>query len=129
MVSGNGSYTGRTIFVNDSFDLYQRIYACVSNTDKDLLEYIYYSMLRVFTQKVGGGTHGSAISYIVFDDIEKEPVLYNADIVEKYQKIIIPLQGKIIKNQRVNEDFNSLRDFLSMLVNGQVGVKKISIAG
>lgn len=129
MVSGNGSYTGRTIFVNDSFELYQRIYACVSNTDKDLLEYIYYSMLRVFTQKVGGGTHGSAISYIVFDDIEKEPVLYNADIVEKYQKIIIPLQGKIIKNQRVNEDFNSLRDFLSMLVNGQVGVKKISIAG
>lgn len=118
MVSGNGSYTGRTIFVNDSFELYQRIYACVSNTDKDLLEYIYYSMLRVFTQKVGGGTHGSAISYIVFDDIEKEPVLYNADIVEKYQKIIIPLQGKIIKNQRVNEDFNSLRDFLSMLVNG-----------
>ena len=129
MVSGNGSYTGRTIFVNDSFELYQRIYACVSNTDKDLLEYIYYSMLRVFTQKVGGGTHGSAISYIVFDDIEKEPVLYNADIVEKYQKIIIPLQGKIIKNQRVNQDFNSLRDFLSMLVNGQVGVKKISIAG
>lgn len=124
LVSGNGSYTGRTVFVNDSFDLYQRTYACVSSTDKDLLEYIYYSMLRVFTQKVGGGTHGSAIPYIVFDDIAKEPVLYNADIVEKYQKIIIPLQEKIIKNQRENEELTSLRDFLlPMLMNGQIGFK------
>lgn len=124
LVSGNGSYTGRTIFVNDSFDLYQRTYACVSSTDKDLLEYIYYSMLRVFTQKVGGGTHGSAIPYIVFDDIAKEPVLYNADIVEKYQKIVIPLQEKIIKNQRENEELTSLRDFLlPMLMNGQIGFK------
>lgn len=103
LVSGNGSYTGRTIFVNDAFDLYQRTYACVSSTDKDILEYIYYSMLRVFTQKVGGGTHGSAIPYIVFDDIAKESILYNADIVEKYQNIVIPLQEKIIKNQRENE--------------------------
>lgn len=124
LVSGNGSYTGRTIFVNDAFDLYQRTYACVSSTDKDILEYIYYSMLRVFTQKVGGGTHGSAIPYIVFDDIAKEPILYNADIVEKYQNIVIPLQEKIIKNQRENEELSSLRDFLlPMLMNGQVGFK------
>ena len=124
LVSGNGSYTGRTIFVNDAFDLYQRTYACVSSTDKDILEYIYYSMLRVFTQKVGGGTHGSAIPYIVFDDIAKEPILYNADIVEKYQNIVIPLQEKIIKNQRENEELSSLRDFLlPMLMNGQVEFK------
>ena len=124
LVSGNGSYTGRTIFVNDAFDLYQRTYACVSSTDKDILEYIYYSMLRVFTQKVGGGTHGSAIPYIVFDDIAKEPILYNADIVEKYQNIVIPLQEKIIENQRENEELSSLRDFLlPMLMNGQVEFK------
>ena len=36
LIAGNGSYTGRTIFVNEAIDLYQRTYACVS---KNTLEY------------------------------------------------------------------------------------------
>ena len=46
LISGNGSYTGRTIFVNEGFDLYQRTYACVSKTEDNVLEYLYFSILR-----------------------------------------------------------------------------------
>ena len=122
LISGNGSYTGRTIFINDAFDLYQRTYACVNKTDKDILLYIYYSMKRFFVPKVSGGTHGSAIPYIVYDDIAKEKIAVNYNVLSAYNKIIKPIQNKILKNERENQQLASLRDWLlPMLMNGQVG--------
>lgn len=122
LISGNGSYTGRTIFINDAFDLYQRTYACVNKTDKDILLYIYYSMKRFFVPKVSGGTHGSAIPYIVYDDIAKEKIAVNYNVLSAYSNIIKPIQNKILKNERENQQLASLRDWLlPMLMNGQVG--------
>lgn len=123
LVSGNGSYTGRTIFVNDAFDLYQRTYALTPLSGTVPLVYIFYSMLRFFVPVVSGGTHGSAIPYIVYGDIANQRILYNQDIVNRFERISTNLQDRIIALEKENQQLSSLRDFLlPMLMNGQVKV-------
>ena len=122
LISGNGSYTGRTIFINDAFDLYQRTYAVVLKTDNvDCLEYIFYTAKRFLTMKVGGGTHGSAIPYIVYDDIAKEKFPFSEEVIDKFQKIIIPNLSEISKKEKEILELTALRDsLLPLLMNGQV---------
>lgn len=125
LIAGNGSYTGRTIFVNEAIDLYQRTYACVSKNTLEYMEYLYYTLLKFFVPIVSGGTHGSAIPYIVLNDIAKQKILINKSIVEKFQDILVPIQNKIFKLKLENEELTSLRDFLlPLLMNGQVGFKE-----
>lgn len=126
LISGNGSYTGRTIFVNDSFDLYQRTYACVMKPNYDnMLEYIFYTMKTFFVKRVSGGTHGSAIPYIVYNDIANEHFYYNKEVVDTFMKTIEPIQEHIIELSKENQELASLRDFLlPMLMNGQVTFKE-----
>lgn len=124
LIAGNGSYTGRTIFVNEAIDLYQRTYACVSKNTLEYMEYLYYTLLKFFVPIVSGGTHGSAIPYIVLNDIAKQKILINKSIIEKFQDILVPIQNKIFKLKLENEELTSLRDFLlPLLMNGQVGFK------
>ena len=121
LISGNGSYTGRTIFVNDSFDLYQRTYACINTYEYEFMEYLYYTMLTFFVPIVSGGTHGSAIPYIVYDDIAKQKILINSDVIKKFQKFAEPIQNKIVDLQKENEELENLKKFLlPMLLNGQI---------
>jgi len=129
LVSGNGSYTGRTIFVDEGFDLYQRTYACVNKTETDYLAYIYYSMLRYMSLKINGGTHGSAIPYIVFDDIAKEIIVINHNLINKFQNIVYPLINKIMNNNKQAVELAKLRDWLlPMLMNGQVASRASATA-
>lgn len=125
LVSGNGSYTGRTIFVNDKFDLYQRTYAIVNKDDiQDIIEYIYLSLKTYFVLKVKGGTHGSAIPYIVYNDIANEPILYNKEIIMKFIDIVKQLLQKIIAIKNQNDKLKEYKNFiLPLLMNGQVEVK------
>ena len=113
----NGGYKGK-------FDLYQRTYACTNKFDEDYMEYIYYSMLKFFVPKVSGGTHGSAIPYIVYNDIAKQKILINIKIIEKFEYIIKDIVKKSIILEKENEELTSLRDYLlPLLMNGQVGFK------
>lgn len=125
LVSGNGSYTGRTIFVNDKFDLYQRTYAIVIKDDtQDIIEYIYLSLKTYFVLKVKGGTHGSAIPYIVYNDIANEPILYNKEIIMKFIDIVKQLLQKIVAIKNQNDKLKEYKNFiLPLLMNGQVEVK------
>lgn len=125
LVSGNGSYTGRTIFVNDKFDLYQRTYAIVNKDDaQDVIEYIYLSLKTYFVLKVKGGTHGSAIPYIVYNDIANEPILYNKAIIMKFIDIVKQLLQKIVAIKNQNDKLKEYKNFiLPLLMNGQVEVK------
>lgn len=124
IISGNGSYTGRTIFVNCAFDLYQRTYAVVQSIDSDNnLEYIYCSVKRFLHTKVSGGTHGSAIPYIIYNDIAKEMLAYSSCVVAKFQKIIIPIIGEIVNFETEISCLTVIRDrLLPLLMNGQVVV-------
>lgn len=127
LISGNGSYTGRTIFVNDSFDLYQRTYACVMKPNYDnMLEYIFYTMKTFFVKRVSGGTHGSAIPYIVYNDIANEHFYYNKEVVDTFMKTIESIQEHIIELSKESQELASLRDFLlPLLMNGQVTFKEV----
>ena len=124
LVSGNGSYTGRTIFVNDKFDLYQRTYAIVIKDDtQDIIEFIYLSLKTYFVLKVKGGTHGSAIPYIVYNDIANEPILYNKEIIMKFIDIVKQLLQKIVAIKNQNDKLKEYKNFiLPLLMNGQVEV-------
>jgi type I restriction enzyme S subunit len=105
--------------------LYQRTYACVNNTETDILPYLYFSILRFLSLKIGGGTHGSAIPYIVYDDIAKDTFSYNFEVVSKFQKIINPILSNIKSTDIQTINLTELRDWLlPMLMNGQVNVKE-----
>lgn len=123
LISGNGSYTGRTIFIDEAFDLYQRTYACVNNSEMNILPYLYYSITRFLSLKINGGTHGSAIPYIVYDDIAKETFAFNHNVISEFQKIVNPVLSKVISSANQVMALTSLRDWLlPMLMNGQVKV-------
>lgn len=125
LISGNGSYTGRTLFVNEAFDLYQRTYACTNQYKKDYMEYIYYTMLKFFVPKVRGGTHGSAIPYIIYDDIAKQKILINEPIMDKFMEKIKSSVHTIIRLKKENEELMKLKNFLlPLLMNEQITFKK-----
>lgn len=79
IISGNGAYTGRTRFYSGKFDLYQRTYACTMKKDQnqDYIFILYWIIKFVLSKKIMGGTHGSAIPYIVMDDIAKFVINYD----------------------------------------------------
>ena len=93
----------------------------------DIVEYIYYTMKRFFVPKVIGGTHGSAIPYIVYNDIAKEKLVYEESVVKKFLEVIVQVQELIsVLSKEINE-LSSLRDFLlPLLMNGQVKIGDVS---
>ena len=125
IISGNGSYTGRTLFYNGRFDLYQRTYAC---TLKDAIpsEYIFglYAILKIeLHSKIAGGTHGSSIPYIVMNDLAKFEFPFNhtefADFSEKAKTLLTAIQH----NQRQNETLSQIRDaLLPKLMSSEIDV-------
>lgn len=130
IISGNGAYTGRTRFYNGKFDLYQRTYAC---TLKEQINgnyiYLLYPLLKmVLEKKLMGGTHGSAIPYIVMNDIAKFQVPFNEPVFNKIAPICKAIIDKIQANEAENEKLSQLRDtLLPKLMSGEIDVSKVDI--
>lgn len=126
IVAGNGAYTGRTNFYNGKFDLYQRTYGITTNND---YIYLFYAMIYTDLQNdIMGGTHGSAIPYIVMNDISKFKVKYNKYIFDELSKKIKALLLKIKSNELENETLTKLRDtLLPRLMNGKIDLENIEI--
>ena len=124
LVAGNGSYTGRVSYYKGKFDLYQRTYACtLKNTDKDLIPFLYYFMKFFFEPQYKGGTHGSAIPYIVIGDLANLGIPYNSVITNKFNDIVKPILKAYFKNSEENKRLIQIRDFLlPMLMNGQISI-------
>ena len=81
LVAGNGSYTGRTTYVNDTFDLYQRTYAIVAKDSNNKMFYILYGLLQtIFQDVIESKLHGSAIPYIVYNDLAKFEAKIKGDL-------------------------------------------------
>ena len=130
IIAGNGAYTGRTRFYNGKFDLYQRTYACTLKKDVNV-DYIYllYIIIKsVLQEKIMGGTHGSAIPYIVMNDIAKFKLDYNKNVFDKLSKIIKSFVCIIQKNNNENEKLKQLRDtLLPKLMSGEIDVDKVEV--
>lgn len=130
IIAGNGAYTGRTRFYNGKFDLYQRTYACTLKKDVNV-DYIYllYIIIKsVLQEKIMGGTHGSAIPYIVMNDIAKFKLDYNKNVFDKLSKIIKSFVCIIQKNNNENEKLKQLRDtLLPKLMSGEIDVDRVEV--
>lgn len=126
IIAGNGAYTGRTNFYNGKFDLYQRTYGITTNND---YIYLFYAMIYTDLQNdIMGGTHGSAIPYIVMNDIAKFKVKYNKELFDELSQKIKVLLLKIKINEAQNETLEQLREtLLPKLMNGEIDLDKIKI--
>ena len=125
IISGNGAYTGRTRFYSGKFDLYQRTYACTMKKDQnqDYIFILYWIIKFVLSKKIMGGTHGSAIPYIVMDDIAKFVINYDKKVFDDLSKIMKSYVLQIQENENQNEKLAELRDtLLPKLMNGEIEV-------
>ena len=130
IISGNGSYTGRTLFYNGKFDLYQRTYACTlkENIPQNYIFGLYAILKIALHKKISGGTHGSSIPYIVMNDIAKFEFKLIPDVFE-----VFSLQAKAIldivqHNNNENETLANIRDtLLPQLMSGKLDVSQLDI--
>ena len=130
IVSGNGAYTGRTRFYSGRFDLYQRTYACTlfENINPDYIFPLYWFVKLELSKKIMGGTRGSAIPYIVMNDLAKFEFIYNEEIFTTYMPIFKSLTESIQANEFENECLAEIRDaLLPRLMSGEIDIADIDI--
>ena len=130
IVSGNGAYTGRTRFYNGKFDLYQRTYACVlhDTVNPDYIFPLYWFVKLELSKRIMGGTRGSAIPYIVLNDLAKFEFIYNAEIFNIYMPVFKSLTKTIQANEVENERLAQIRDtMLPRLMSGELDVSALDL--
>lgn len=130
IVSGNGAYTGRTRFYSGRFDLYQRTYACtlLDNINPDYIFPLYWFVKLELSKKIMGGTRGSAIPYIVMNDLAKFKFIYNNETFAQYMPIFKTLTETIQANEFENETLANTRDsLLPQLMSGELDVSDIDL--
>lgn len=130
IVSGNGAYTGRTRFYSGRFDLYQRTYACTlfENINPDYIFPLYWFVKLELSKKIMGGTRGSAIPYIVMNDLAKFEFIYNEETFTTYMPIFKSLTESIQANEFGNECLAEIRDaLLPRLMSGELDVSSLDI--
>ena len=130
IVSGNGAYTGRTRFFSGKFDLYQRTYACtvLDGLNSDYIFPLYWFVKLELSKKIMGGTRGSAIPYIVMNDLAKFEFIYNEETFTEYMPIFKSLTEAIQANEFENENLAQIRDsLLPKLMSGELDVSEIDI--
>lgn len=130
IVSGNGAYTGRTRFYSGKFDLYQRTYACtlLDSITPDYIFPLYWFVKLELSKKIMGGTRGSAIPYIVMNDLTKFEFVYNAAAFSKYMPVFKSLTEAIHSNEFEIENLAMIRDtLLPKLMNGELDVSDLDL--
>lgn len=125
IISGNGSYTGRTTFYEGKFDLYQRTYACTMKGawDKNLIYGLFEIVKCELTNKISGGTHGAAIPYIVMSDVTKFDFLYEENITKRFSSIMYNILSESMNLANQIRSLTEARDrLLPKLMNGEIEV-------
>lgn len=130
IVSGNGAYTGRTRFYSGKFDLYQRTYACtiLDAINPDYIYPLYWFVKLELSKKIMGGTRGSAIPYIVMNDLAKFQFIHNERVLNTYIPVFKRLTETIQANECENENLSLMRDtLLPQLMSGKLDVSVLDI--
>lgn len=129
IISGNGAYTGRTRFYSGKFDLYQRTYACTLKDDynQDYIFLLYWFVKFNLSNKIMGGTRGSAIPYIVMTDLTKFKFEFNKKKFENYIPLFKSITKQIQANEQENEKLTIIRDtLLPKLMSGELNISNIN---
>lgn len=130
IVSGNGAYTGRTRFYSGRFDLYQRTYACTlhDTINPDYIFPLYWFVKLELSKTIMGGTRGSAIPYIVMNDLAKFEFVYNDEMFAAYMPVFKSLTETIQANDFENEQLAEMRDtLLPQLMSGELDVSDLDL--
>ena len=130
IVAGNGAYTGRTRFYDGKFELYQRTYGLTlkDGINKNNIYGLYVFMKTVFEPDKMGGTHGSAIPYIVLSDLTDYKLKYNKSEFDKFSDLVSSNIKMIQENEKSNEELSQLRDtLLPKLMNGEIDLNNIEV--
>ena len=130
IVSGNGAYTGRTRFYSGKFDLYQRTYACtlLDNVNPDFIFPLYWFVKLELSKKIMGGTRGSAIPYIVMNDLAKFEFIYNEEMFANYTPLFKSITEAIQANEFESENLAQIRDsLLPKLMSGELDASDIEL--
>ena len=130
IVAGNGAYTGRTRFYDGKFELYQRTYGLTlkDGFDKDNIYGLYVFMKTIFEPDKMGGTHGSAIPYIVLSDLTDYKLKYNKIEFDKFSNLVSSNIKMTQENEKSNEELSQLRDtLLPKLMNGELDLDNMKI--
>lgn len=130
IVAGNGAYTGRTRFYDGKFELYQRTYGLTLKDDfeKNNIYGLYVFMKTIFEPDKMGGTHGSAIPYIVLSDLTDYKLKYNKVEFDRFSNLVSGNIKMIQENEKSNEKLSELRDtLLPKLINGEIDLDNIEI--
>lgn len=125
IIAGNGSFTGRTMFYNGGFDLYQRTYACtIREQDKEnLMIFFYHMMKQFFEPEKMGGTRGSSIPYIVMGDITQQKFPYSEEWLIRFSNIANSMMDRKLRIDKENSRLSLLRDtLLPRLMSGEIEV-------
>lgn len=130
IVSGNGAYTGRTRFYSGRFDLYQRTYACtlLNHVNPNFIFPLYWFVKLELSKNIMGGTRGSAIPYIVMNDLAKFEFVYSEDSFATYTPVFKSLTELIQANEFENEYLSAIRDaLLPKLMSGELDVSEVDL--
>lgn len=130
IVAGNGAYTGRTRFYDGKFELYQRTYGLTlkDGLEKNNIYGLYVFMKTIFEPDKMGGTHGSAIPYIVLSDLTDYKLKYNKVEFDRFSNLVSGNIKMIQENEKSNEKLSELRDtLLPKLMNGEIDLDNIEI--
>ena len=130
IISGNGVYTGRTRFYSGKFDLYQRTYACTlkDGFNPDYIFPLYWFVKLELSKKIMGGTRGSAIPYIVMNDLAKFEFEFYQNKFESYMPLFKSTTETIQSNENQNELLAQLRDsLLPCLMSGELDISNIDL--
>lgn len=125
IIAGNGSFTGRTMFYNGGFDLYQRTYACtIREQDKEnLMIFFYHMMKQFFEPEKMGGTRGSSIPYIVMGDITQQKFPYSEEWLIRFSNIANSMMDRKLRIDKENSRLSLLRDtLLPRLMSGELEI-------
>ena len=116
IVAGNGSYTGRTTFIDEEYDLYQRTYSLMSRKGKEMYLPIVYGAMQTDFQKLDLlALHGSAIPYIVYGDIAGLSISINADVEKPSYQISVLLNHILYMKEELNKIINVKNHLISSI--------------
>lgn len=119
LLAGNGDFSLK--WYNGKFNAYQRTYV-LQPFKEHTFEYLYLTMnnyLKYITQ----GSQGSVIKFLTKGMIANYKIIYNDDLVDKFNKIISSI---FIKQENINreiEKLSEIRDILlPKLMSGEIRV-------
>ena len=87
---------------------------------------LYWFVKLELSKKIMGGTRGSAIPYIVMNDLAKFEFIYNEETFAAYMPVFKSLTESIQANEFENEQLAEMRDILlPRLMSGELDVSNI----